>query len=274
MYRVVLCAFCITLCLIGTLAVPVPVNPKAPVPAKAPEPAKSDKTDHKPGEYVGVRSKAYENRDTRALPGVSQDKIPIHPAVVLDGLDPETGTHSVAMISKHLPNDPPQKNIKIFHPEADIYGNVALSPPKHVTPAQMKPWVNPLKEGVIHSPMDPSGLESLKEAMAPHTGWRPPPPTTPPPPPPRLPGSHRPQPANGVSRNPSGRPVNAHASGSRHPASGSSSYRHGASSGSYRGGTHPTGGYGGSSSRQGSTGYGSSRSHTDSSRSRPPPPGS
>jgi hypothetical protein len=262
MNRVILCAFCISLCLIGTLAAP------APVPTEVHE-------SHPPGAYVGVRAKVYEEKN----PYVKLDKISIHPGVVMEGPDPETGKYPVAMISKKLPNDPPQENIKTFHPNSNIYGNIALHPPYNIKPEDMKPWKDD-KTGVRHVPMEPPGLHSLKQAMGPHKHWRPP--TPPPLPPPPPPGSHRPQPGKGTSRrrsrSPSGRHVNAHASSSRHPASGSSEYHYGTSSGSYRGGFHPAGGYGstgGWSSRPGPTGYSSRpRSHTDSNGRRPSPPGS
>ncbi|KAF8905785.1 hypothetical protein CPB84DRAFT_1960305 [Gymnopilus junonius] len=146
MNRVILCALYISVCLIGVFAVPVPTEPHEI---------------HKPGDYVGVRAKAYEEKNPHVVSinpydcGIRThlfdrklDKISIHPGVVMEGLDPETGKYPVAMISKKLPNNPPRKDIKAFHPN-------------------MKPWKDD-KTGVRHIPMQPHELHSLKEAMA----WR------------------------------------------------------------------------------------------------------
>lgn len=248
MNRLLLRGLCLSLCLISVLGIPIPTEPHE---------------NHKPGDYVGVRAKAYEEKN----PHVKLEKISIHPGVVMDHPDPVTGRYPIAMISKKLPNDPPQKNIKTFHPNSNIYGNIALHPPYNIRPEDMKPWKDD-KTGVRHVPMEAPGLHSLKAAMEPHTHWRPP--TPPPLPPPPPPGSHRPQPAKGASRrrsrSPSGRHINAYASGSRHPIPGPS--------GSFRGGYHSTSGHATPSSRRGPSGYGSSHPHTGTTGRRPSPPGS
>ncbi|KAF8189737.1 hypothetical protein BJ912DRAFT_362210 [Pholiota molesta] len=108
------------------------------------------------GDIVGVRPGEYEH-------GAPKD-VTIHPGVVLDG-PRDNGKYGIAMISKKLPHDPPQQDVKAFHPETSLYGNVALSPEKEARPVGMKPWKSD-KTGVTEVPMPHAGVEALKVAMA------------------------------------------------------------------------------------------------------------
>lgn len=123
---------------------------------------------YKKGDIVGVRPSEYEDRPPK--------EISIHPGVVIGGPNHE-GKYSVAMMSKKLPGNPPQADIRHFHPAANVYGNVALSPAKEARPKAMKPWKSD-KTGETAIPVSKHGVEAIKDAMVPHQDWRAP---TPPP---------------------------------------------------------------------------------------------
>jgi len=67
------------------------------------------------------------------------------------------------MISKKLPNNPPQAPIQNFYHDSTLHGNIKLAPPKEIENA--KPWKNQ-QTGGRQSPMKPAGVEKLKEAMS------------------------------------------------------------------------------------------------------------
>ncbi|KAF9480210.1 hypothetical protein BDN70DRAFT_877833 [Pholiota conissans] len=74
-------------------------------------------------------------------------------------------------MSKKLPYQPPQQDIKDFHPGSSLYGNLALSPPYELPPEKIKPWMS----SITHQeeiPMPPEGVAKLKAAMAPHKDWQ------------------------------------------------------------------------------------------------------
>jgi len=130
----------------------------APIPSPPP-------VVHKPGDFVGVRPAAYEEKSKE------NKKVSIHPGVVVAG--PSTGeTYQVAMISKSLPDNPPQASIQSFHPESNIYGSVSLARPKEVTVNMMKPWKDS-KTGGVATPLDLPSLEKMKDMMKPHVDWKP-----------------------------------------------------------------------------------------------------
>jgi len=177
------------------------------VPTFAAPPLQRRSTTFNHGDIVGVRPAELEGKPRAGTKAVS-----IHPGVVLGTPHPVTGKFPVAMISKKLPNDPPQAPIQDFYHGSSLHGNIKLAPPKHIVNA--KPWKNE-KTGGRQSPVSPAGLQKLKEAMKPHEGWRSPspPPHTPPP-------SPKGEQKQGQSvpewrRRPA--QVNAHASGSRIP---------------------------------------------------------
>lgn len=157
--------------LVQVRAVPVS-GPPSPSPSHRTSSSESENEfpilPYNHGDIVGVRPGEYEHRPPK--------EISIHPGVVVDG-PKHNGKYSIAMISKKLPHNPPQEDIRNFHPHADIYGNVALSPPKEARPKGMKPWKSE-ETGETASPMKAHGLRMLKAAMGPHQNWRPP---TPPP---------------------------------------------------------------------------------------------
>jgi len=201
------------LCLVSTLAAPTSLQqPTTPV-------------NHNLGDFVGVRPGAYEQKS----PDVNLKKISIHPGVIVGGPHPETGKYSIAMISKKLPHDPPQAPIEHFHADSSVYGNIALHPPHQIEVHDMKPWKDE-RTGVRQTPVNRANLHKLKDAMAPHVGWRAP---TPPPFPVARPqnqqhaqGSH-PGPRAPAPRN--GQHVNAHGSGSNPAANSFHRSRDGAS---------------------------------------------
>jgi len=120
---------------------------------------------HKPGDFVGVRPAAYEAKSKE------NKKVSIHPGVVIAG--PSTdGTYQVGMISKSLPDNPPQVSIHTLHPESNIYGSVSLARPKDVHSSMMKPWKDS-KTGNTATPMNPAKLENMKNMMKPHINWNP-----------------------------------------------------------------------------------------------------
>jgi len=162
--------------LVHVIAIPVPSG-KGPTGEGASgreSPAPFPVQKYEQGDIVGVRPHEYELKPPK--------EISIHPGVVLDG-PRENGKYGIAMISKKLPHDPPQQDVKTFHPGTTLYGNVALSPEKEARPEGMKPWKSD-KTGETEVPMPHAGVEALKTAMGPHTGWRepspPPPPVVPP----------------------------------------------------------------------------------------------
>jgi hypothetical protein len=130
----------------------------APIPSPPP-------VVHKPGDFVGVRPAAYEEKSKE------NKKISIHPGVVIAGPSKD-GTYQVAMISKSLPDNPPQASIQSFHPESNIYGSVSLARPKDVHLNMMKPWKDG-KTGNVATPMNPPSLENMKNMMKPHVNWKP-----------------------------------------------------------------------------------------------------
>jgi hypothetical protein len=155
--------------LVRVIAIPVPASEGDPNSGhESPRPFAVQT--YGEGDIVGVRPGEYEH-------GASKD-VDIHPGVVLDG-PRDNGKYGIAMISKKLPHDPPQQDVKAFHPETTLYGNVALGPEKEARPVGMKPWKSD-KTGVTEVPMPHAGVEALKVAMEPHTGWSPPPPNVPP----------------------------------------------------------------------------------------------
>ncbi|KIM42731.1 hypothetical protein M413DRAFT_122534 [Hebeloma cylindrosporum] len=97
-------------------------------------------------------------------------KVDIHPGVVLDKADPKTGQFPVAMISKKLPDDPPQAPIRTFYQSSGLDGNVRLGPPVKVVNA--KPWKHK-ETGGKQAPMSEAELKKLRDAMEPHQGWSP-----------------------------------------------------------------------------------------------------
>lgn len=162
--------------LVQVIAIPVPAGEgptgeghtgrESPAPFPPPLPV----LQYNKGDIVGVRPHEYELKPPK--------EISIHPGVVLDG-PRDNGKYGIAMISKKLPHDPPQQDVKDFHHHSTLYGNVALSPEKEARPEGMKPWKSD-KTGQTEIPMPHKGVEALKVAMVPHTGWREP---SPPPPP-------------------------------------------------------------------------------------------
>ncbi|KAJ3505277.1 hypothetical protein NLJ89_g7504 [Agrocybe chaxingu] len=86
------------------------------------------------------------------------------------------------MISKKLPHKPPRADIRKFHKDTTLYGDVSLAPPVEVGASDTKSWKSE-KTGRVEKPMDKEGVERLKGAMKPHAGWKKPP--TPPPPSPK-----------------------------------------------------------------------------------------
>jgi hypothetical protein len=75
------------------------------------------------------------------------------------------GNYKVAMISKTLPDNPPQESIHTFHPESSIYGSVSLARPKDVQGSMMKPWKDN-KTGNAATPVNPANLEKMKDLMS------------------------------------------------------------------------------------------------------------
>jgi len=69
------------------------------------------------------------------------------------------------MISKSLPDNPPQESIHSFHPESNIYGSVSLARPKDVHVDMMKPWKDG-KTGNTATPISPANLEKMKNMMS------------------------------------------------------------------------------------------------------------
>lgn len=120
---------------------------------------------HKPGDFVGVRPAAYEEKSKE------NRKVSIHPGVVIAGPSAD-GIYKIAMISKSLPDNPPQQLIHNFHPETNIYGSVSLAPPKDVHVNMMKAWKDS-KTGNVATPMNPTNLENMKNMMEPHVNWEP-----------------------------------------------------------------------------------------------------
>jgi len=192
------------------------------VPAFA-APTLQKRSPFEPGDIVGVWPDELEGK-SKATKAVS-----IHPGVVLARPHPATGKFPVAMISKKLPNDPPQAPIQNFYHGSSLHGNVKLAPPKEISKA--KPWKDE-KTGGRQSPMNPAGVQKLKDAMKPHEGWRSPSPQRPATPGSRIPVLSRPpSPHTATPPGPKGKqkqgqatpgwrppsPVNAHASGSRIP---------------------------------------------------------
>jgi len=132
----------------------------APIPSSSPGPAAP-----KAGDFVGVRPAAYEEKSK------DNKKVSIHPGVVVAG--PLTdGTYHVAMISKSLPDNPPQASIHDFHTDSSIHGSVSLAPPKNVHVNLMKPWKDG-KTGNVVSSMNEANLEKMKNMMKPHGNWKP-----------------------------------------------------------------------------------------------------
>jgi hypothetical protein len=86
----------------------------------------------------------------------------MHPGVVLGLPHPQTGKFPVAMISKKLPGDPPQKPIEHFYHDSHLLGNIRLAPPKMVKRA--RPWRNE-NTGANSSPMSHEGMQRLQEEM-------------------------------------------------------------------------------------------------------------
>jgi len=69
------------------------------------------------------------------------------------------------MISKSLPDNPPQESIHSFHPGSSIYGSVSLARPKDVHVDMMKPWKDG-KTGNTAAPINPANLEKMKDMMS------------------------------------------------------------------------------------------------------------
>lgn len=134
------------------IAIPVPTG-EGDTGRESPPPFPVQK--YSPGAVVGVRPSEYELKPPK--------EISIHPGVVLDG-PRDNGKYGIAMISKKLPHDPPQQDVKTFHPKATLYGNVALSPEQEARPEGMKPWKSD-KTGETEVPMPHAGVEALKAAM-------------------------------------------------------------------------------------------------------------
>ncbi|PPQ82839.1 hypothetical protein CVT25_009214 [Psilocybe cyanescens] len=194
--------------LVSGLGAPVDTARKD-TPSSSSDGSKTPPASREHGEFVGVRPGAYEKKTKEN----NLKSISIHPGVVMGGPHPETGRYSVAMISKKLPNDPPQAPIEHYHPVSTVYGNIALSPPKEIRPEDMKGWINE-KTGAREKHMNDENLTRLKKDMGPHVDWRPPtPPPKPPTPPPKTPP---PPPAKTPKNAKKGQQNNAHASGSQH----------------------------------------------------------